>query len=167
LFSVDFRASERLCQLIVQVAGRAGRALKPGKVWMQTLQPEHPLLRGLLKFGYAKVARDLLQERREAAFPPYAFLALLRSEAKTPAAADAFLTQSAHLAGTPDGISIVGPMAAPMPRRAGFHRSHLLLSAEDRPQLHTFLSEWMTQVRALDEARRVRWSLDIDPMDLY
>ncbi len=66
LFSVDFRASERLCQLIVQVAGRAGRALKPGKVWLQTLHPDHPLLRDLLKFGYAKVAKELLDERREA-----------------------------------------------------------------------------------------------------
>ena len=63
--------------------------------------------------------------------------------------------------------SIVGPMAAPMPRRAGFHRSHLLLSAEDRPRLHAFLSEWIARVRQLDEARKVRWSLDIDPMDLY
>jgi primosomal protein N' (replication factor Y) len=167
LFSVDFRASERLCQLIVQVSGRAGRALKPGKVLLQTLHPDHPLLRGVLKFGYAKVAKDLLEERREASFPPFAFLALLRSEAKTAAAADAFLTHSAQLAGTPEGIAIVGPMAAPMPRRAGFHRSHLLLSAEDRPRLHAFLSEWITRVRALDEARKVRWSLDIDPMDLY
>ena len=167
LFSVDFRASERLCQLIVQVSGRAGRALKPGKVWLQTLQPEHPLLRGLLKFGYAKVARELLEERREASFPPFAFLALLRSEAKTAAAADAFLAQSAQLAGVPDGIVIVGPMAAPMPRRAGLHRGHLLLSAEDRPRLHAFLSEWIARVRALDIARKVRWSLDIDPMDLY
>ena len=167
LFSVDFRASERLCQLIVQVAGRAGRALKPGKVWLQTLHPDHPLLRGLLKFGYAKVAKELLEERREASFPPFAFLALVRSEAKTQAAADAFLAHSAQIAGTPDGISIVGPMAAPMPRRAGFHRSHLLLSAEDRPRLHAFLSEWIARVRQLDEARKVRWSLDIDPMDLY
>jgi len=167
LFSVDFRASERLCQLIVQVSGRAGRALKPGKVWLQTLHPDHALLRGLLKFGYAKVAKELLEERREASFPPFAFLALLRSEAKTAAAADAFLAHSAHVAGTPEGITIVGPMAAPMPRRAGFHRSHLLLSAEDRPRLHAFLSDWIARVRQLDEARKVRWSLDIDPMDLY
>ncbi|HEX4479204.1 MAG TPA: primosomal protein N' [Rudaea sp.] len=167
LFSVDFRASERLCQLIVQVAGRAGRALKPGKVWLQTLHPDHPLLRGLLKFGYAKVAKDLLEERREASFPPLAFLALLRSEAKTSVAAEAFLTQAAQLAGAPEGISIIGPMSAPMPRRAGFYRSHLLLSAEDRPRLHAFLSEWIARVRALDEARKVRWSLDVDPMDLY
>jgi primosomal protein N' (replication factor Y) len=167
LFSVDFRASERLCQLIVQVAGRAGRALKPGKVLLQTLHPDHPLLRTLLKSGYAKVAADLLEERREAALPPFAFLALLRSEAKTAALADAFLACALRLAGTPDGIAVVGPMPAPMPLRAGMHRAQLLLSAEDRPQFHAFLAQWIAQLRVLDEARRVRWSLDIDPMDLY
>ncbi|MEP6484591.1 MAG: primosomal protein N' [Rudaea sp.] len=167
LFSVDFRASERLCQLIVQVSGRAGRALKPGKVWMQTLHPDHPLLRDLLKSGYAKIAKDLLDERRDAAFPPYAHLALLRSEAKASTATDEFLRAALTLAGAPDGIVIVGPMPAPMPRRAGFHRSQVLLSADDRPSLHAFLAMWIAQIRSLDEARKVRWSLDIDPMDLY
>ena len=167
LFSVDFRASERLCQLIVQVSGRAGRALKPGKVWLQTLHPDHPLLRGLLKSGYAKVAAGLLEERREAALPPFTYLALLRSEAKVLAIADEFLARAMQLAGSPEGIMLIGPMPAPMPRRANMHRSQLLLSAEDRPKLHTFLGQWIAQLRTLDEARKVRWSLDIDPMDLY
>ncbi len=167
LFSVDFRASERLCQLIVQVSGRAGRALKPGKVWLQTLHPEHPLLRDLLRHGYAKVANDLLEERREAAFPPFAYLALLRAESNSAANADAFLARAATVMNSPEGIELVGPMTAPMARRAGFHRSHLLLSCDDRPRLHAFLSEWIGRVRGINEARRVRWSLDIDPMDLY
>jgi primosomal protein N' (replication factor Y) (superfamily II helicase) len=121
----------------------------------------------LLKTGYAKVAAELLEERREAALPPYAFLALLRSEAKTAALADAFLACALQLAGAPDGVAVIGPMPAPMPLRAGMHRAQLLLSAEDRPQFHTFLAQWIAQLRMLDEARRVRWSLDIDPMDLY
>jgi primosomal protein N' (replication factor Y) len=167
LFSADFRASERLCQLIVQVAGRAGRALKPGMVWLQTHHPDHPLLRDLLKSGYARVARDLLVERREAGLPPYAHLALLRAEAKTPIAVEEFLAAALQASNAPETVSLLGPMPAPMPRRAGSHRGQLLLSASERKALHAFLPAWLAHVRALREARRVRWSIDVDPVDLY
>jgi primosomal protein N' (replication factor Y) len=167
LFSVDFRASERLSQLIVQVSGRAGRARKPGTVWLQTHHPEHPLLRDLIREGYAAVARQLLQERREAGLPPYAHLALLRAQAKTQTPVDEFLAQAAWQAGTPEGVSLLGPMPAPMPRRAGMVRGQLLLSADERAPLHAFLPGWIQQVRAAAQARRVRWSLDVDPLDLY
>jgi primosomal protein N' (replication factor Y) len=167
LFSVDFRASERLCQLIVQVAGRAGRAHKPGTVLLQTYHPEHPLLRELLRHGYAHVARGLLEERKLAALPPYAHLALLRAEAKQPTATDDFLAAAAALAAVPSGVTLLGPMPAPMPRRAGMHRGQLLLSAAERKHLHAFLPTWLTRVRETQQARRVRWSVDVDPIDLY
>jgi primosomal protein N' (replication factor Y) len=167
LFSVDFRASERLCQLIVQVSGRAGRARKPGTVWLQTHHPDHPLLRDLIREGYATVARQLLQERREAGLPPYAYLALLRAQAKAQTPVDEFLAHAASLAAAPDGVSLLGPMPAPMPRRAGMVRGQLLLSADERAPLHAFLSGWIERVRASPLARQVRWSLDVDPMDLY
>ncbi|MBS0569106.1 MAG: primosomal protein N' [Proteobacteria bacterium] len=167
LFSVDFRATERLCQLIVQVAGRAGRALKPGQVWLQTHQPEHPLLRDLLRESYARVAQELLAERREAGLPPYAHMALLRAEAKTQTATDEFLGAAAQLAANPDGVSLLGPLPAPMPRRAGSHRGQLLASAVERVRLHAFLADWLARVRELSAARRVRWSIDVDPVDLY
>ena len=167
LFSVDFRASERLCQLIVQVAGRAGRAHKPGTVLLQTYHPDHPLLRELLRHGYAHVARGLLEERKLAALPPYAHLALLRAEAKQPAAMEEFLAAAAALAEMPSEVSLLGPMPAPMPRRAGMHRGQLLLSAAERKHLHAFLPEWLTYVRESPQARRVRWSIDVDPIDLY
>jgi primosomal protein N' (replication factor Y) len=167
LFSADFRASERLCQLIVQVSGRAGRALKPGQVWLQTHHPDHPLLRDLLKLGYAQVARELLVERREAGLPPYAHLALLRAEAKTPTAVEEFLAAAVDVAQSPKDLSLLGPMPAPMPRRAGSHRGQLLLSADERKTLHAFLAPWLARVRELREARRVRWSIDVDPVDLY
>ena len=167
LFSVDFRASERLCQLIVQVAGRAGRAHKPGTVVLQTHHPEHPLLRDLLRHGYAHVARGLLDERQQAGLPPYAHLALLRAEAKLSAATEAFLAAAASCATPPESVSLLGPMPAPMPRRAGMHRGQLLLSAAERKPLHTFLADWLARVRALAQARRVRWSIDVDPIDLY
>jgi len=167
LFSVDFRAEERLAQLVIQVAGRAGRARKPGQVWLQTHHPDHPLLRTLLSHGYAAAAQRLLQERREADLPPYAHLALLRADAPQQTHVDEFLQAAAALAGQPEGVSLLGPMPAPMPRRAGMQRSQLLLSADERARLHALLPEWIAAVRALREARRVRWSLDVDPIDLY
>jgi primosomal protein N' (replication factor Y) len=167
LFSVDFRASERLCQLIVQVAGRAGRAHKPGEVWLQTHHPDHPLLRDLIRHGYAQVAQELLKERRLAGLPPYAHLALLRAEAKTQTNVDEFLATAANGAADPQGVSLLGPMPAPMPRRAGMFRGQLLASADERARLHAFLPGWLTQVRESPTARRVRWSLDVDPLDLY
>ncbi|MBS0568459.1 MAG: primosomal protein N' [Proteobacteria bacterium] len=167
LFSVDFRAEERLAQLVVQVAGRAGRALKPGQVWLQTHHPDHPLLRTLLSHGYAAAAQRLLRERREAHLPPYAHLALLRADAAQQGQVDEFLHAAAVLAARPDGVGLLGPMPAPMPRRAGLQRGQLLVSADERARLHAFLAGWIAGVRGLREARRVRWSLDVDPVDLY
>ncbi len=167
LFSVDFRASERLCQLVTQVAGRAGRARKPGAVWLQTHHPDHPLLRCLMRNGYAVAAQILLAERREAELPPYAHMALLRAEAPLQAPVDAFLRQAFVLAETPHGVTLLGPMPAPMPRRAGRFRGQLLLSAGERGALQTFLGTWLVRVRDSAEARRARWSIDVDPIDLY
>ena len=136
-------------------------------VLLQTHHPDHPLLRDLIRDGYAAVARQLLQERRDAGLPPFAHLALLRAQAKTQTPVDEFLAHAASLARDPDGVSLLGPMPAPMPRRAGMVRGQLLLSANDRAPLHTFPSGWIEQVRAMPQTRRVRWSLDVDPTDLY
>ncbi|TLY50504.1 MAG: primosomal protein N' [Gammaproteobacteria bacterium] len=167
LYSVDFRAEERLAQLIVQVAGRAGRARKPGAVLLQTHEPEHPLLQTVLRQGYAVAAMRLLRERSEAGLPPYAHLALLRAQAAQATHTDAFLHAACALADAPQGVALLGPMPAPMPRRAGMQRAQLLLSAEERTHLHAFLPDWIARVRHLSEARRVRWSIDVDPIDLY
>lgn len=167
LFSIDFRAEERLAQLVVQVAGRAGRARKPGQVWLQTHHPDHPLLRTLLGHGYAAAAQRLLRERREADLPPYTHLALLRADAPQESHVQEFLQAAAALAMQPEGVSLLGPMPAPMPRRAGLQRGQLLLNADERARLHAFLPDWIVALRALREARRVRWSLDVDPVDLY
>ena len=167
LYSVDFRAEERLAQLIVQVAGRAGRARKPGAVWLQTLHPDHPLLQTILRHGYAAAAERLLAERREAGLPPYTHLALLRAEAKQQADVDAFLAAARTFAPGSAQIDVVGPMPAPMPRRAGMHRAQMLFNALTRAALQGSLPDFVARVRALREARRVRWSLDVDPLDLY
>jgi len=167
LHSVDFRAGERLAQLVVQVAGRAGRARKPGRVLLQTHQPEHPLLRSLLAQGYAAAARELLAERRLIQLPPYSHQVLLRADAPQREQVDAFLA-AAHAALPINAqLQIAGPMPAPMPLRAGRHRGQLLLEAASRSTLHGMLRTWQLALIALPSARRVRWSLDVDPIDLY
>ena len=171
LFSADFRASERLAQLLIQVAGRAGRAARPGAVWLQTHHPEHPLLHTLLGGGYAAFADAALAEREAASLPPYAHLALLRAEANADEVLDDFL-RAAHQCAqratkSHAGIELSAPMPAPMPRRAGRQRGQLLLGATHRPSLQALLREVVPQWHALREARKVRWSLDVDPVDLY
>src|SRR6185312_7218998 len=167
LLSLDFRASERLAQQLVQVAGRAGRAAKPGRVLLQTHHPDHPLLRQLLAQGYATAAQSLLAERRQSLLPPYAHQVLLRAEATQRAAVDAFLAEACAALPPEHGLQVAGPMPAPMPLRAGRQRGQLLLEATNRRDLHAALRPWAAQLARLPGARKVRWSLDVDPIDLY
>ena len=167
LFSADFRAGEKLAQLLIQVAGRAGRASLPGEVVLQTHHPDHPLLGTLLNGGYPAVAALQLAEREAAAFPPYAHLALLRAEATTEAEVQGFLHDAHAAFEAREGVQANGPMPAPMARRAGKARGQLLVDASQRPALHAALRDWLPALRALKSARRVRWSLDVDPTDLY
>jgi primosomal protein N' (replication factor Y) len=166
LHSLDFRASERLGQLVVQVAGRAGRAERPGSVMLQTHDPENPLLRVLLNGGYRALSAQLLDERRAARMPPFAHFALLRAEAKDSAKLDGFL---AVAAASVDDARIVahGPMPAPMPRRAGVLRAQILLEASERAAMQDFLARWLEQLRERPEGKPLRWSIDVDPVDLY
>ncbi len=173
LFSADFRASERMAQLIVQVAGRAGRAEEPGRVIIQTHLADHPLLVQLSEQGYAAFAAQALAERRAAGLPPFAHLALLRADAHRPEQAEAFLDQAAQLAeqrlddGANTAVMVLGPVPAPMERRAGRHRAQLLLQSGSRAALHRLLGPWVAELEALPGARQVRWSLDVDPVDLF
>ncbi|MBK1735926.1 primosomal protein N' [Halorhodospira abdelmalekii] len=176
LFGADFRAPERLAQLIVQVAGRAGRGEQAGEVVLQTRHPEHPLLRTLLEHGYGAFAEAHLQERSAAGLPPFAALALLRAEAREASVAERFLVeareQGERLLGAADSgstadVELLGPIPAPMPRREGRQRVQLLLRAEQRAPLQAFLGVWSPQLAKLKGVRAVRWSLDVDPVDLF
>jgi primosomal protein N' (replication factor Y) len=167
LFSADFRAGEKLAQLLIQVAGRAGRADKPGTVWLQTHHPQHPLLQTLIQGGYHAFADGELAQREAAGFPPFAHLALLRAEAHHADPPQQFLQAvKSVLADTGHAIDLHGPLPAPMPRRAGYVRAQLLVSATQRRDLHAALDAALPRIRDLPEARRLRWSLDIDPLDL-
>ncbi len=171
LFSSDFRASEKLAQQLIQVAGRAGRAEHRGEVWLQTHHPDHPLLETLIHGGYPAFASVELEQRQAAGLPPCAYLALLRAEATHPDMASAFLqaARDALRSNNDDAepVELHGPMSAPMPRRAGMQRMQLLLSSPHRRSLHALLQRALPVIHALPQARKVRWSLDVDPVDLY
>jgi primosomal protein N' (replication factor Y) len=168
LYGSDFRAPERMAQLVIQVAGRAGRAQRPGRVVLQTRHPDHPLLITLRRQGYAAFATAALEERRQAALPPFAHQALMRAEAYDAEAAMQFLHRAMQQA--PDaaekGVIALGPVPAPMERRGGRYRAHLLLQSDLRPVLQAFLSDWLPKVGGLRGTSRVRWSLDVDPQDM-
>ncbi len=179
LHSADFRAGERLAQLIVQVAGRAGRADKPGEVWLQTHEPAHPLLTTLLKGGYDVAAALQLGERLASNLPPFTHLALLRAECRQREVLDGFMA-AARAAFTPraranggepcgaaEVVRIHGPSPAPMPLLAGRHRAQLLLESPQRAPLHKTLAEGLPQIQARSQTRGLRWSIDVDPVDLY
>ena len=168
LFSTDFRAAERLAQTLVQVAGRAGREGRAGEVLIQTEFPAHPLLQSLLDGGYAGFAANALPERAAAGWPPYGRLALLRASGEAPQAALEFLTQARALAKPPPpGLQLLGPVPAAMVRRAGRHHAQLLVESRDRAALQRFLQSWLPQVEQLESGRRLRWALDVDPLDVF
>lgn len=170
LYSSDFRASERLAQLFIQVAGRAGRASKPGEVILQTHHPEHSLLQALLTKSYRHFAETALQERKFAMLPPYSYLTLFRAEANNSQHVEAFLRQVRHtLEAHPlfDGFcQVLGPTPAPLAKRAGKHRWQLMLQTQTRPTMQKLLSSAKPAIHMLPNAKKVRWSLDIEPQDL-
>ena len=167
LFGADFRASERMAQLLLQVAGRAGRAEKPGVVVLQTHYPQHPLLQTLVGGGYPAFAAAALAERQAAQLPPFTCQALLRADALEPELPWAFLTQALEVGTDPSReVELLGPVPAPMERREGRYRAQLLAQSAKRPPLQAFLDRWVERLVELKTARKVRWSLDVDPQDL-
>jgi primosomal protein N' (replication factor Y) len=162
-----------MAQLIVQVAGRAGRAEEPGRVIIQSHLADHPLLVQLTEQGYFAFAEQALAERRSAGLPPFSHLALLRADAHRPGDAEGFLDQACTLAEDLretlqlSGVELLGPVPAPMERRAGRHRAQLLLQASSRAPLHRLLASLLPQLENMPGARAVRWSLDVDPIDLF
>ncbi|MGR5064531.1 primosomal protein N' [Photobacterium sp. DNB22_13_2] len=170
LFSNDFRASERLAQLFIQVAGRAGRASKPGEVVLQTHHPEHGLLQALLYKGYDHFASGALSERKQSWLPPFTYLALLRAEANQSELVEQFLQQVRGIFETSPVASqetmVMGPNPAPLSRRAGRYRWQLLLQAPSRRALQQWLSVAKPAIALLPLAKKIRWSIDVEPQDL-
>lgn len=170
LYSSDFRASERLAQLFIQVAGRAGRASKPGEVILQTHHPEHSLLQALLTKSYRHFADTALQERKLAMLPPFSFLTMFRAESNHTEQVEDFLRQVRHtLEAHPlfdEYCQVLGPTPAPLAKRAGKYRWQLLLQTQHRSTMHKLLSSAKPAIQMLPAAKKVRWTLDIEPQDL-
>ncbi|MBU0456070.1 MAG: primosomal protein N' [Gammaproteobacteria bacterium] len=167
-FSADFRATEHTGQLLLQVSGRAGRAEKPGEVFIQTDNPHHPLLQRLTQDGYTRFAEFLLTERLETRLPPYSFFALIRSEAINQEWPETFLNE-VKKQGEPfsQGITVWGPIPALMQKRKRYYRAQLLFQATQRSTLQTFLDKLIPVIEQLKLKNKVRWSLDVDPMDVF
>ena len=166
LFSADFRGEERMAQLLTQVAGRAGRAGEPGKVLLQTHYPDHPTLQSILTKSYADHARSILADRLALGMPPASSMALIRTDAKDAATGELFLEKlrQQSTADLPAGTRLIGPLPAPMQRRAGLFRSQLLLMANNRQDAQLAARALVTTADKLP-ARGLKWTIDIDPLE--
>lgn len=166
LLNPDFRSPERTAQLLLQVSGRAGRAEKPGKVLIQTRHPHNPLLETLLHKGYEAFSREELAQRQLARLPPFAHQVLIRAEGNNSQQVQQFLQHAISV--SPQflaGIELWGPAPALIERKAGSYRWHLLLKADHRSALHRQLEAWLKWLRRQPQAHRIRWSVDVDPVE--
>ena len=165
LFSLDFRAEERLAQLYVQVAGRSGRAEKQGEVVLQTHYPDHPLLTILLEKGYQAFAEETLKLRHNMGLPPFSFQALFKAQCRHSEEAENALSQLASFFYEQkiEGLQVLGPIPAPFSKKAGQYRWQLLLQHTSRKQLQSALSRYSPE---LIKSSQVRLILDVDPLDL-
>lgn len=167
-YSSDFRAAERMGQLVLQVAGRAGREEKEGEVLIQTHHADHPLFKPLLQHNYPAFAQSLIEERQQTEFPPFSHHALLRAEAVDKHSPMYFLEQARLLLDNSKNSEVIlmGPFPALMERRAGRYRAQLLVQTNNRKQLQSLFAQNIAQIEGLKDAKKVRWSIDIDPVDL-
>lgn len=166
LFSADFRANEYLAQSILQVTGRSGRGELQGDVLIQTRQISHPFWEQVLAQDYGKLAEDLLNERINVQLPPASFWAIWRAESPYAEQAIALLQEIADQLGQPNQVQLMGPVPALMEKRAGRYRAQLVFCSQSRNALHRLIDVAMQNISRSKLARKVRWSLDIDPIEL-
>ena len=170
LYSSDFRAPERLFGLLMQAAGRGGRdaaRAAASEMWVQTFSPEHPLFAALKKHDYPAFAGQQLNERRQAAMPPFAYQALLRADARAQEVAQAFLQAAADAAPGLDGsghVVLYAPVPMTVQRVANVERAQLLLESGSRPALQAFLAAWQPVLQGLRMKGLIRWAVDVDPL---
>lgn len=165
LYSADYRALERLGQTLLQVAGRAGRADKPGRVLLQTFEPHSQALQLLIAQGYEAYSEWLLEDRRTAGLPPWSYQAQLKAEAVAREDVMTFLKAAAECF-PPGKCQLWGPIPALMEKVAGRYRMYLLVQASSRAELHRQLDGWLEQLKSLTAARKVRWAMDVDPQEM-
>ena len=170
MFSADFRAAERMVAQLCQVAGRAGRADLPGRVLIQTRFATHPLYQAVAAQDHARFTEMAMRERKLAHLPPYTYLALLRAEAKSTDALNAFMQHivaaaKAACVESSETLQVWDPVPAPLARKAGYERQQLMVQAGSRSALQQFLAAWLPLVRQR-ESRAVKWVIDVDPLEV-
>lgn len=166
LYSSDFRAPEQLAQLLTQVAGRAGRGENAGTVLLQTHYPGHALLQDVIQNGYASFARSALLERQQTQLPPFIYLALFRAECLSLELCQQWLAQLCAFLKNFPSLQLLGPLACPMERKAGKFRWQLQVFSRDRKALHHALAQAVVSVKDWPLTRKLKWQLDVDPLDL-
>jgi primosomal protein N' (replication factor Y) len=174
LFASDFRAAERLFSLLLQAAGRAGRDAEvagASEMWLQTWHPQHSLYAALRKHDFEAFAGQQLAERKAAGLPPFAHLALLRAEARTPQEAATFLREAAQSASAlPDAahVMVYPPVPPPVARVADIERMQMLVESSSRVALQRFLAAWLPLMHTLRRAHKgvLRWAVDVDPLGI-
>jgi primosomal protein N' (replication factor Y) len=164
LASHDFRAPERLFSTLVQVAGRAGRGGQASRVLVQTRFPAHPLFAALARHDYAAFADGQLAERRSANMPPYTYQALLSAEARSMEAALGFLREARDAAPDEPEVRVFDPVPMALQRVADVERAQLVVEADRRGPLQSFLRAWIEGLRA--RRSRVRWQVEVDPQEI-
>ena len=168
LFSNDFRGSERLAQNIIQVAGRAGREKKKGQVIIQTEYPDHPFWPLLFQGGYKEIVEMTLMDRKSANWPPYSFIVLIRAQSHRKKYTWSFLEEAKKiLISQKPNFSILGPVSAPMEKKASHYRGQLLLQSKGRKSLNQSLKMFIDEIERKKFVRRVKWSIDVDPIELF
>jgi len=168
LFAADSRAPERLFAQLMQVAGRAGRGELPGEVLVQTQYPEHPLYAAVVAHDYPAFAATQLAERRAAGFPPFSFQAMLRAESPQMSDAIAFLATARAWPGIADhpAVTLYDPVPMRMAKLANLERAQLLAESASRPALQAFLTDWRAAVDGIKAPSRLRWHLEVDPLEI-
>lgn len=167
LFSADFRGAEQLAQLITQIAGRAGRASKPGTVWLQSHHPGHPLIEDLIHNGYGHFSRLLLMERQYGNLPPFTYQALFRAESKYAEDAYTFLQAQLLPLRQQQGVIAIGPVPAILEKRQGRYRFQLVIQSQSRAALHGAIFHTLPHIESHALTPKIRWSLDVDPQEFY
>lgn len=169
LFSTDFRGEERCAQLLTQVAGRAGRAEAAGTVLLQTHHPDHPTLQAMLGMDYHQQARAMLEVRKSARLPPIGQMLLIRTDCQDADYGEQFLRdlRQACQGRLPQGVALIGPLPAPMQRRAGRFRSQLLVHSSERKLSQQAARMLVAEAQRLPARKGLNWSLDVDPQDMF
>ena len=166
LYSPDFRAPEKLFSQLMQVSGRAGRSKIKGEVLIQTAFPNNPVFEGIKKHNYEIFAETLLQERKQMGLPPFSFAAILRVESKQLEYGEKFVNDAGKYAESlSNKVVIYDPVRPSIERLKGYERFQLFIQANARKDLQSLLRQWVTYLRQSPLSNRVKWSIDIDPIE--